>query len=134
MRQASLALALLALAACEDRPQQGSVGPKSSAPPAAKAPETPAHEAQALMNDRCAMCHGPTGKGDGPSGLTINPKPRDFTAKEWQKSVTDTQLTAIIVKGGPAVGKSALMPPNPDLEGKPEVVGALVQLVRGYGK
>jgi len=80
------------------------------------------------------MCHGSEGNGAGPSAATLNPKPRDFTNKEWQKATSDTQLKLAIVKGGAAVGKSPLMPPNPDLEGKPEVVTQLVAVVRAYGR
>ena len=40
--------------------------------------------------------------------------------------VDDAYLEKIILRGGTAVGKSPLMPPNPDLETKPEVVRALL--------
>jgi hypothetical protein len=46
--------------------------------------------------------------------------------------VKDDQLRDIIVKGGAAVGKSPGMPPNPELEKKPEVVGELIKIVRGF--
>jgi hypothetical protein len=48
--------------------------------------------------------------------------------------VTDDHLPTVILKGGTAVGKSALMPPNPDLENKPEVVAELVKKIRSYKK
>jgi len=99
----------------------------------AAAPASPADEAKALVQNRCASCHGPGGKGDGPNAATLPVKPRDLSQKEWQKSVSDAQIRAVIVKGGAGVGKSILMPPNPDLEAKPEVVDALVKMVRGYG-
>lgn len=51
---------------------------------------------------------------------------------DWQKSVTDEQLAKVIVEGGASVGKSALMPANPDLAGQPEVVQALVKKVRSF--
>ncbi len=79
------------------------------------------------------MCHGPSGAGDGPTAATLNPKPRDFHDKEWQKSTSDTQMHDAVVGGGVAVGKSPLMPPNPDLANKPAVVDQLVKIVRGYG-
>ena len=63
----------------------------------------------------------------------MNPKPRDFTSAEWQKSVTDEHIDKIIIGGGAAVGKSPMMPPNSDLESKPDVVHALRQLVRDLG-
>ena len=98
----------------------------------ARAPLAPADEAKDIAESRCAMCHGKTGKGDGPNGITLNPKPQDFTTKEWQKSVSDAQVRSVILKGGGAVGKSPLMPGNPDLESKPAVVDELVKIVRAY--
>ncbi len=88
-------------------------------------------EAEEIWKTRCSTCHGQAGKGDGPAGLALNPKPRDLTLDEWQKSVTDEHIEKIIVGGGPAVGKSPLMPPNPDLGPKPDVVKGLRVLVRG---
>jgi len=103
--------------------------------PLAKAAETvPAaamKEAEEVWKTRCATCHGETGKGDGPAGAALNPKPRDLSLDEWQKSVTDEHIEKIIVDGGPAVGKSPLMPPNPDLASKTDVVKGLRVLVRG---
>jgi hypothetical protein len=72
--------------------------------------------------------------GDGPGSAALDPKPRDFTSADWQASVTDDHLKKIIVYGGAAVGKAATMPPNPDLEAKPEVVAELVKHVRGLAK
>ncbi len=90
-------------------------------------------EAQDIFKTRCTMCHGPGGKGDGPAGMALTPKPRNMTDPEWQKSVTDEHIEKIIVGGGSSVGKSVLMPANPDLANKPEVVKALRQIVRGFG-
>jgi mono/diheme cytochrome c family protein len=91
-------------------------------------------EAHDIFDHVCAMCHGPNGRGDGPNGMSLNPRPRDYTDKAWQKTVTDDELRKAILEGGPAVGKSAAMPPNPNLRGKPEVVDALVKIVRSYGR
>jgi mono/diheme cytochrome c family protein len=91
-------------------------------------------EAQAKYDSTCATCHGKSGIGDGPGAVALNPKPRNYTDKAWQKSVTDEYLAKAIVGGGPAVGKSALMPPNADLADKPEVVKGLVAIVRGFAK
>ena len=59
----------------------------------------------------CGICHGNTGKGDGPAGAALNPKPKDLTDKAYVSKLDDTYLTNIIGKGGAAVGKSPLMPP-----------------------
>jgi mono/diheme cytochrome c family protein len=41
-----------------------------------------------LFAQTCATCHGPEGKGDGPGGLGLNPKPRNFTAGTGWKNGT----------------------------------------------
>ena len=94
----------------------------------------PKAEAKKIFSERCAVCHGAEGKGDGVGAAALDPKPRNYTDPEWQKTVTDEQLRDIIVKGGAGVGKSPLMPPNPDLADKPEVVNGLVELIRSFGK
>ena len=106
----------------------GAAGAADQIPPAAQ------KEAQEIFKTRCTMCHGEGGKGDGPAGVALNPKPRDMTDPAWQKSVTDEHIEKIILGGGQAVGKSVLMPANPDLANKPEVIKALRQIVRGFGK
>lgn len=92
-----------------------------------------AAEAKEIFSTRCSTCHGPQGKGDGPAGAALNPKPRNLGDAAWQKSVTDEHIEKIIVGGGTAVGKSAMMPPNPDLASKPDVVKALAAQIRGLG-
>ncbi len=74
------------------------------------------------------------GAGDGPASAGLTPKPANFGSAEWQKSVTDEHVEKVILYGGMAVGKSAAMPPNPDLGSKPEVVTALRQHVRALKK
>lgn len=91
-------------------------------------------ESEEIFTQRCSTCHGTDGTGNGPAAANLNPKPRNYTDAQWQGSVTDDYLRQVIVKGGAAVGKSPLMPPNPDLEGKPEVVSGLVAKVRSFKK
>lgn len=90
-------------------------------------------EAEEIYKSRCNLCHGPTGKGDGPAGAALNPKPRDLGDAAWQKSVTDEHIEKIILGGGTAVGMSPLMPGNPDLSSKPDVIKALRLMVRNFG-
>ena len=91
-------------------------------------------EAKTVYETRCATCHGAAGTGDGAAAAALVPKPRNFKDAAFQKSVTDDGLAKAIVDGGPAVGKSPLMPPNPDLKPKADVVKELVALVRAFGK
>jgi hypothetical protein len=80
------------------------------------------------------MCHGADGTGNGPAAATLEPKPRNYTDPAWQASVTDDELRAIILFGGQAVNKSPMMPGNPQLKDKPEVIDGLVAIVRSFGK
>lgn len=96
-------------------------------------PPAAMQEAEQIFKSRCATCHGQAGKGDGPAAVALNPKPRDLGDAAWQKSVDDAHIEKIILGGGPSVGKSPLMPANPDLSAKPDVVKALRVLVRDLG-
>lgn len=91
-------------------------------------------EAARIFETRCATCHGKEARGDGPGSGALNPKPRNFHDVEWQKATSDSVIETAIVYGGAAVGKSAAMVPNPDLQAKPGVVAALRDLVRSFGK
>ena len=81
----------------------------------------------------CVTCHGKSGKGDGPAGIALKPRPRNWTDKTWQKSVTDEHIRKVLTNGGASVGLSPLMPPNP-VRGRPGVISALIEIVRSYGK
>lgn len=63
----------------------------------------------------CITCHGPEGKGDGPASATLNPKPRNLTDASYMSQINDRYLFELISRGGVAVGKSPLMPPQPSL-------------------
>ncbi len=79
---------------------------------AARAAETGnAAKGKEIFAKSCGTCHGNTGKGDGPAGAALNPKPKDLSDKTYVSKLDDTYLTNIIGKGGAAVGKSPLMPP-----------------------
>lgn len=99
---------------------------------AAPIPEAAMKEGKDIFAQRCSTCHGASGKGDGAAAAALTPKPRDLSSADWQKSVTDEHIDKIILGGGAVVGKSPMMPPNPDLASKPDVVHALRQLVRGF--
>jgi mono/diheme cytochrome c family protein len=88
--------------------------------------------ARVIYQERCAACHGDKGDGNGLGAFAIKPKPRDYTDPEWQKTVTDEELSTAIVRGGTAVGKSYMMPANRDLKSKPDVVEAIVAMVRSF--
>lgn len=106
--------------------------PVAAAPTRAYA--SPGEEARALFGERCVPCHGAEGRGDGPSAAALNPKPRNYRDPAWQGAATDAGIAKAILEGGAAVGKSAVMPANPDLAKKPEVVAELIQIIRGFAR
>lgn len=94
----------------------------------------PAQQARAMFDNLCAACHGHDGKGDGPAAASLNPKPRNYTDAAWQASVTDEQIKNTILLGGAGVGKSPMMPAQPQLKNQPQVLDELVKIIRGFGK
>jgi mono/diheme cytochrome c family protein len=61
---------------------------------------------------RCARCHGPGGKGDGPDLAKLRPtsSPVNWTRAVVMKKWADDEIVDIITKGGKAVGSSPVMP------------------------
>lgn len=107
-------------------------GPTRKAPPEPAAKMSPATQAEKMFATVCVTCHGADGSGRGPAADSLNPKPRDYTDPAWQASVTDEQLKETILKGGQAVGKSPMMPAQPQLADQPEVLDGLVKIIRGF--
>ena len=79
----------------------------------------------------CHTCHGEKGKGDGEIADSMNPKPRDFTYKPWQKVRTDGEIFWAI-SNGTAGGESG-MPPFGDILSDEER-WSLVNYIRELGK
>ena len=70
----------------------------------------------------CVSCHGPTGKGDGPTGKALaaagQPAPRDFSIGEFKFDTdkdgtpgTDADIKNVVTKGALSYGGSPLMAP-----------------------
>jgi mono/diheme cytochrome c family protein len=82
-----------------------------------------------LYEQTCAMCHGPEGKGDGPTAQVLQPKPANLAVA--LKGKKDTYLTKLIREGGASVGKSPLMPSYQGIL-KDEQIRALIKYVKGF--
>lgn len=119
--------------ACDDDASDGS-GASVEAKQEPASAKSPAVEAQELFQATCSSCHGPEGQGNGPASAALDPKPRDFADAAWQSSLTDEEVSKVIVAGGMGVGKSPLMPAQPQLKSKPEVLEELVKLIRSFAK
>ena len=59
------------------------------------------------MNRHCLECHGPTGKGDGPVGLTLLPPPADLQENIAPGVPSDGQIFDLISDGVPDTQMSA---------------------------
>lgn len=134
----SIIILVIALAGCgkqEAAPSdpEPAAGSATANPPASAGAGKTAFEARRVFQTLCATCHGSEGKGNGPASAGLDPKPRDYTDKAWQSTVTDDQLRQIITLGGQAVGKSAVMPGSPQLKSQPAVVDELVKIIRAFG-
>jgi len=72
---------------------------------------------QALFAQRCAMCHGEKGAGDGALAATMpeGQKPRNLVAGGNKYATDDAKLKELLQKGGAALGLSVLMPAQSDL-------------------
>jgi mono/diheme cytochrome c family protein len=65
-----------------------------------------------IFQQKCARCHGASGKGDGPdlTRLHADATPDDWTDKETNREMSDMLIVSMITKGGQANGKSRIMP------------------------
>ena len=89
---APLALAL-ALTGCNKDSGSTTSGGTTSGGGAKTATATA--EAREVYKSRCATCHGEAGKGDGPAGAALNPKPRNYTDKEgWCRPTSSAWIVS----------------------------------------
>ena len=85
------------------------------APSAAPAPESSAAKAASnapagdlgtqVFRQRCVLCHGAEGRGDGIGGKALNPRPRNFHDRAYMSTRTDAQLSQVIHDGKGAMPK-----------------------------
>ncbi|NTU87166.1 MAG: c-type cytochrome [Chlorobiaceae bacterium] len=59
----------------------------------------------------CFICHGQTGRGDGPYAASLSARPADLTDKGYFDKKTDQEIYDFISRGGIAHGKSIHMRP-----------------------
>ena len=52
-----------------------------------------------IYAERCTVCHGVGGKGDGPGGAALNPHPRDHTDGKYMNAKPDAELLATLHNG-----------------------------------
>lgn len=69
----------------------------------------PAHpvDGRALFTTHCAMCHGASGKGDGPAGAALDPAPRDLTRRPYKNGCGPGAIARTVREGIPQSGMPA---------------------------
>lgn len=80
----------------------------------------PSVDTKQIFMQHCAACHGEDGKGTLPNAP-------DLTSSQWQRNVSDAQMTATIKTG------KGLMPGWKDQLSE-DTIAALVKYVREFGK
>jgi mono/diheme cytochrome c family protein len=64
------------------------------------------NQGRSIYENKCQMCHGPKGDGNGPAAAAFNPKPASFTdSKFWKQKDIDKTITNTIEHG------HGIMPP-----------------------
>src|SRR4051812_27788483 len=134
MRRFLIVFALAAACGKNNEPPPPSSGSPNAQPESAPKKKDAAGQARAMFDTICATCHGGDGTGNGPAAANLNPKPRNYTDPAWQASVTDEDLKKTILLGGQGVGKSPMMPGQPQLKEQPEVLDELIKIIRGFNK
>ena len=83
------------------------------------------------FDGQCAKCHGESGRGDGPAGVSLPVRPRNFTDCSRMSKESDERLFNTIKGGGQSVGLSKEMPPWGEAFDDNEIKG-LVAYVRQF--
>lgn len=58
---------------------------------------------RAVYGTNCALCHGESGKGDGPRAVEFQPGPTDFTNSQTMQAITPVRFEKFVVEGLPDV-------------------------------
>jgi high-affinity iron transporter len=72
-------------------------------------------EGKRIFDQSCASCHGATGKGDGPAGVALTPKPPPIGLAEHMKGVTPAMTYRVLsvgIAGTPMVGYGGTLTPE----------------------
>lgn len=69
-------------------------------PPSMPSPESIAEGRRSYLN-HCAVCHGESGRGDGPRSRNLASRPRDLARPGWLESQTRESLLKTVRDGVP---------------------------------
>lgn len=72
----------------------------------AEAPAGSPVQGKPIFVDRCASCHGPQGRGDGPNAAFLSPRPANLISAATSVK-SDAELLAVIAEGRPRTAMPA---------------------------
>ena len=110
------------LGACTSEPGEKAGKVTEKAPVAAVTEPEAASEKDPTTNERavnglrlylgyCFVCHGQSGRGDGPYARTLSVKPANLADRDYFAGKTDKEIHDVISRGGVSHGKSIHMRP-----------------------
>ncbi|MGH7236812.1 MAG: c-type cytochrome [Nitrospiraceae bacterium] len=70
------------------------------------APDRVGERGRAIYLDRCAVCHGPQGRGDGPEAPFLSPRPASLISAGTSVK-SDAEFLAVIANGKPRTAMPA---------------------------
>jgi mono/diheme cytochrome c family protein len=73
--------------------------PTSTGTDTAAVPMTPVAMGEKIYKEKCVLCHGPLGKGDGPGAAALDPKPRNHTDGAYMNARPNAELLDVIKNG-----------------------------------
>jgi high-affinity iron transporter len=56
-------------------------------------------QGQTIYQDKCAICHGADGKGNGPAAAALSPSPADFATASFWQNTSNAKITDTIENG-----------------------------------
>jgi mono/diheme cytochrome c family protein len=56
-------------------------------------------QGQQVYSDKCAMCHGQNGQGNGPASSSFSPAPANFTSAAFWQGNVNQKITSTIENG-----------------------------------
>lgn len=120
-------------------PEAGAAPASQATPAAATAAPTSLQAGATVFKTYCETCHGPTGRGDGPAAVALNPKPADFADAMFKYDANGNgtkgdidDIKLIAHNGAAKFGGSPLMAPWPSLT--PDQLQAVAEYVKSLHK
>ncbi len=102
-----LGLSVAAARWLRSRLSQAAQSPNSALPKEGPAQADLIHKGKLVYRVYCVNCHGPEGRGDGPSSAELKPPPRDLAQGPWKFGTSPAAIRKVIVEGIPGTSMPA---------------------------